>query len=101
MLRIGDMKRAKDRVAELREVCGVWKGTSEERARLRWVEGLEQLVGQTEGASEAGSSGAREKADGQRGVVESRERSAVRGAQELASTGSGFLRRLRDEIYME
>ena len=79
---------------EVREVCGVWKGTGEERARGRWVEGLEGMVDEEERRR-------RERrvpyVQGQR-----REGSAVRGLEpEVRSGTPGFLRRLRDEIYMD
>ncbi|KAL9608285.1 MAG: hypothetical protein Q9167_006868, partial [Letrouitia subvulpina] len=34
-----DLARARARVQELRECVGVWKGTGEEKARMKWVEG--------------------------------------------------------------
>lgn len=94
MLERGDGEAAAARVRELRDVCGVWKGTGEERARGRWVDGLEAVV-------EDGGEG-RGKAGGSRPRLEDREGSAVRGGESGASgAGPGFLRRLRDEIYME
>ena len=36
--------KARQRVEELRGLCEVWKGTAEEKARLRFVEGLQRLV---------------------------------------------------------
>ena len=92
MLERGDAAAAKARVGELRDVCEIWKGTSEERARGKWVDGLEAVVEDREG---------RGKADG-RSLPEKREGSAVRGVETSGSgAGPGFLRRLRDEIYME
>ncbi|KAF6224443.1 hypothetical protein HO133_011020 [Letharia lupina] len=92
MLERGDLATAKARVQELRDVCEIWKGTSEERARGKWLDGLEAVVEDREG---------RGKASG-RPMLEKREGSAVRGVETSASgAGPGFLRRLRDEIYME
>lgn len=91
MLERGDLATAKARVQELRDVCEIWKGTSEERARGKWVDGLEAVVEDRE----------RGKASG-RPMLEKREGSAVRGVETSGSgAGPGFLRRLRDEIYME
>ncbi len=93
MLERGDMAAAKARVQELRDVCEIWKGTGEERARGRWVDGLEAVVEDREGRGKAG---------GRPRLVEKREGSAVRGVETSGSgAGPGFLRRLRDEIYME
>ena len=90
------MERARERVRELREVCGMWKGTGEERARGKWVEGLEGMVDE-EGRR-------REKRVFVQGQGR-REGSAVRGfggvEPEVRSGTPGFLRRLRDEIYMD
>ncbi len=76
-MRAGERARARERVAELREVCGVWRGTGEERARGRWVGDLEVLVGLGE--------------EGSRGWEA--------GKQEVG--GQGFLRTLREGIYLE
>lgn len=92
MLERGDMAAAKARVQELRNVCEIWMGTSEERARGKWVDGLEAVV---EDRGERGKAGGRPK-------LEKREGSAIRGTETSGSgAGPGFLRRLRDEIYME
>ncbi|KAL9125845.1 MAG: hypothetical protein Q9217_005010 [Psora testacea] len=98
MLRAGDAEGAKARVQELRDVCGVWKGTSEEKARLKWVDRLEQLVRQAE--AESGSLG-NGNAESKQSISENVEGSAVREIRESAGSAPGFLRRLRDEIYME
>ena len=37
-------KKAMQRVEELRELAGVWKGTSEEKARLKFVDGLVKFI---------------------------------------------------------
>ncbi|KAI4196219.1 MAG: hypothetical protein LQ350_006712 [Teloschistes chrysophthalmus] len=96
------VKRARARVAELRACVGVWRGTSEENARGRWVEdlgmwveeevrrrglnvGKEGEIGGVEGVGGGGRGGA--------GVEE--------GGGGKTGTGTGFLQRLREEIYME
>lgn len=93
-MQAGEMGKARARVGELRDLCGVWKGTGEEKARLKWVDGLEALIEEEVRRREdvsrrAGGGGAR------------REQSVTRSVAETASGGPGFLRRLREEIYME
>lgn len=90
------MERAKGRIGELREICGMWKGTGEERARVRWVDGLEGMVDEEVRRREEG----RRKGGGGRPEVR-RETNAGRGQGDGSGSGPGFLRRLRDEIYME
>ncbi len=92
----GGIERAKERIADLRDLCVIWKGTGEERARLKWIDGLEQLVDDE----------VRKKAEGKRRVggvrpEVKRDTSAVRGISDASGSGPGFLRRLREEIYME
>ena len=95
LLQAGELEKAKSRVSELREVCVIWKGTSEERARAKWVDGLEGLIEedvqrrQELDRRKAGTPAPR------------REQSTTKPVAETASSGPGFLRRLRDEIYME
>ena len=36
--------KARHRIAELRGLCDVWKGTAEEKARLRFVDGLQKMI---------------------------------------------------------
>lgn len=92
------MERARERVRELREVCGIWKGTGEERARGKWVEGLEGMVEEEERRRVRRVPSMQGQGQGQG----RREGSAVRGLEpEVRSGTPGFLRRLRDEIYME
>ena len=95
----GGVERARERVRELREVCEIWKGTGEERARGRWVEGLEGMVDEEERRRVRRMPNVQGQGQGRR------EGSAVRGGvgvePEVRSGTPGFLRRLRDEIYME
>lgn len=92
MLERGDTAAARARVQELRDVCEIWKGTSEEKARGKWVDGLEAVVDDRDGRGKTGG----------KPVSEKREGSAVRGVETSGSgVGPGFLRRLRDEIYMD
>jgi hypothetical protein len=81
------LKTARERVAALREVVGVWKGTGEERARMKVVEGLEGMVEERRRVLDVGGGARREQAEARTG-----------------GGGRGFLgglQRLREEIYME
>lgn len=98
MLERGEIENARARVAELRDVCVIWKGTGEERARGRWVDGLEVLVEEDirkreEGRRRAGGTAVRRET--------SREKTLGDADLGRSGTPTGFLRRLRDEIYME
>ncbi|KAI4175306.1 MAG: hypothetical protein LQ346_008102, partial [Caloplaca aetnensis] len=93
----GGVEKARMRVQELRECVGVWKATVEERARERWVR---ELGGWMEGeiAKKASSEGSRG------GTTAGREERRAPLREELPSrtgSGAGFLRRLREEIYLE
>lgn len=87
----GGVDRARERVGELREICELWKGTGEEKARLRWVDGLELMVDDE----------IQKKDEGRRKGAGGRETSAVRGQGDVGGSGPGFLRRLREEIYLD
>lgn len=92
----GGIERARQRIEELREICNLWKGTGEEKARLKWVDGLEVMVDDEVRMKEEG------KRKGIGGKKElKRETSAMRGQTDGGGSGPGFLRRLRDEIYVE
>ncbi|KAL8682087.1 MAG: hypothetical protein Q9186_001876 [Xanthomendoza sp. 1 TL-2023] len=108
------IRRAREKVAELRECVGVWKGTSEERARGKWVGELEGMVEDAE-RMRGGSQQQQQQGQGQgkgssnREVVgemgEDKEKKGLgKGVVEppvRTASGAGFLRRLRDEIYMD
>jgi len=93
-LQTGDIDGARKRVAELRDLCLVWKGTSEERARGKWVDGLEGLVEEVTRREDVSA-----KAGGMQGKGDGRDVKLV--ASETGGGGPGFLRRLREEIYMD
>lgn len=102
----GGVERARARIEELRDVCVIWKGTSEERARAKWVDGLEAMVEEEVRKREEGRRKGQVVAVGGMGTGQGRrEGSAVKGLAdpgEVSRSGTpGFLRRLRDEIYME
>ena len=95
LLQAGELERAKKGVAKLREVCVIWKGTSEERARAKWVDGLDALI-----EEDVQKRHEMERRKGGQTMAK-RDQSAPKGAAEPIGSGPGFLRRLRDEIYMD
>lgn len=102
------LTRARARVQELKECVGVWKGTGEEKARMKWVEGLEGWVEEAGRKKGGGATGATREGvlatpSGIGGREEARSVISMIGRDEgrPSSRGPGFLRRLRDEIYME
>ncbi|KAL2834889.1 hypothetical protein BDW59DRAFT_155709 [Aspergillus cavernicola] len=92
----GGVEAATRRVEALRTLAMVWKGSAEEKARGRFVEGLMKMVEERRRALEAAS-------------VQSAQQgfhSGSRGHQRQESEGPGGgifrnLQRLRDEIYLE
>lgn len=87
---------AEKRVDELRELVGVWKGTVEEKARGKFVDGLARTVAER-----------RKEVEGKGGLVGSgRAEGEVErnGKNAPADGGRGFLKnlqRLREEIYLD
>ena len=77
--------RAEERVEALRDLVEVWKGTSEEKARTKFVEGLAKIVAERRRDEEA------------KGVMGSK----VEEERVKEKGGQGFLRRLREEIYLD
>ncbi|MCJ1275405.1 hypothetical protein MMC21_003208 [Puttea exsequens] len=101
ILERGEYESARNMVAELRDVCVIWKGTGEEKARERWVDGLAEMVDAEVRRAEEAKKGA---IGGEARIQGRRDVSAIRGvADDVSRTGTptGFLRRLREEIYME
>lgn len=95
------LEKARARVEELREVVGVWKGTGEEKARGKWVDGLARVVEEEDRKRSEGVTGRRRgvSAAGRKAAEEQQGRPSAE-----ISRGPGFLRnlqRLREEIYME
>ncbi len=91
------LERAAERVRELRECLGLWKGTGEEKARTSFVDGLDRMVEERTrrqvGAGEGNGVGGQ-------GADENR----TEGKATTSRVGPGLLRnlqRLREEIYME
>lgn len=90
------VERAVERVREVRACLGLWKGTGEEKARMRFVDGLEKMV---EERTRSKIGAADEKVTS--GQANEETRSDVKP---MPSRGPGLLRnlqRLREEIYME
>ena len=105
---------AEKRVGELKELCGVWRGTGEEKVRLKFVEGLSRLVGERRREEELrGTLGPKGEdhgveegsAGGEMGGGKGREGGdAGKGGEGEREKGKGIfggLRRLREEIYLE
>lgn len=107
----GGIEKARERVKELKECVQVWKGTSEEKARAKWVgeveawveESIAKFVAAKEGMN-AGKEGWQREGRGGKGVGGDGGRGRVNGVETppaRTGSGAGFLRRLRDEIYMD
>ena len=92
----GGVERARERIADLRDLCTIWKGTGEERARIKWIDGLEQII--DDEVRKKGES--RRRGGGPKGEARL-DASSGKGAGDASGSGPGFLRRLREEIYME
>ena len=90
---------AEERVQALRDLVGVWKGTAEEKARGKFVEALAKAV--VERRTEEETKGAMIGKSGP--VTSARLSEEMDGYGQRNSTGggTGFLRRLREEIYIE
>lgn len=90
------VERAVERVREVRACLGLWKGTGEEKARKKFVDGLEKMV---EERTKRRTGVADEKVTS--GQVNEETKIDVKP---MPSRGPGLLRnlqRLREEIYME
>lgn len=116
LLHAGEVTRARERVDEWKAVCGVWRGTAEEKGRRMWVEdvlvkGLD--LGEGEGEGVGGDESGRER-DGGGGVGRlgtgtgivtggkaGGEVRQVHGQGQGKGESQGWMRRLRDEIYAE
>ena len=101
------VEAAERRVEEIGRLAGVWKGTAEEKARGRFVEGLLKVVEDRRKALEAvGGQAVQGQGQGQ-GQGQQQQRSDGRTGhrrQESEGPGGGIFRnlqRLREEIYLE
>jgi hypothetical protein len=93
------LEAANRRVEAVRTLAMVWKGTAEEKARMRLVDGLSKIVEDRRRVLEAqGDQGVRSHPKG-RSPLESQRRNSDSGGP-----GGGLFRnlqRLREEIYLE
>ncbi|KAL3496802.1 hypothetical protein BJX62DRAFT_192987 [Aspergillus germanicus] len=90
------VEAAARRVEALRALALVWKGTAEEKARTRFVEGLAKVVEERQRAIEAAAAPSQQTSSS----------GPTRGHQRQESEGPGGgifrnLQRLREEIYLE
>lgn len=107
------IEQARLRVEELRDLATVWKGTAEERARVKFVEGLAKMVNEEEAKRQAQQESSRHAATtrntpaasqprvGRPSTDTERDPSRANGDQGGGGSGPSFLRRLRDEIYLD
>ncbi|KKZ64483.1 hypothetical protein EMCG_09535 [[Emmonsia] crescens] len=110
------VEAASRKVEALRELAGVWKGTAEEKARMRFVEGLGKMVEerrrvvQSERERKAGRGANWQRGDSNAGRDEKggnqEGNGSAPGAAAAAAAGGGGgllrnLQRLRDEIYLD
>ena len=95
------LKPAYTRVEELRDLGQVWKGTSEEKARTKFVDSLQKVVEDKENALQR---------RGRQGAIEkqvkdnSAKRSSSQSTRQSTDTKYGFLgnlQRMRDGLYLE
>ncbi|OJJ78501.1 uncharacterized protein ASPGLDRAFT_53605 [Aspergillus glaucus CBS 516.65] len=101
------VEAAERRVEEIGRLAGVWRGTAEEKARGRFVEGLVKVVEDRRRVLE--SQGGQQGGSGQQGQGEGQQqrsdgRTTGHRRQESEGPGGGIFRnlqRLRDEIYLD
>ncbi|KAL4931114.1 uncharacterized protein BDV17DRAFT_289109 [Aspergillus undulatus] len=91
----GGIEAANRRIEALRTLVNVWRGTAEEKARLRFVEGLGKIVEERRRVLQAKAQ-----------PVQPMQSGPQRGHQRQESEGPGGgifrnLQRLREEIYLE
>ncbi|CAF9926253.1 MAG: hypothetical protein GOMPHAMPRED_004086 [Gomphillus americanus] len=86
--------KAEERIEQLKDLLVIWKGTSEEKYRTRFVEGLAKLVGDRRREEEAKGTLAKRELDLEQESVGKDDRDRGKGLL-------GGLRRLRDEIYLD
>lgn len=98
------LEAASRRVEAVRSLAQVWKGTAEEKARNRFVDGLDKIVDDRRKALEsAAGSGSPTGGPGQT-LNSQKNRGAAHQRQVSEGPGGGIfknLQRLREEIYLE
>ncbi|KAK2737312.1 hypothetical protein FQN57_000396 [Myotisia sp. PD_48] len=105
---LAGVEAAERRVERLRELAQVWKGTAEEKARLKFVDSLARIVDERRRLIESEAARDREARDA-KGVTRSsskKSRPSTDAAPRDKQDGGGGglfrnLQRLRDEIYLE
>lgn len=96
------LEAASQKVEEYRQLALLWKGTGEEKARLRFVESLVKVVEDRRRAFEAREASRNARSDGS-----ARSNSAMgrnpKGANESGAAAGLFrnLQRLKDDLYLE
>jgi len=98
------LEAASRRVDGLRLLAGIWKGTSEEKARTRFVDNLSKLVEDRRKALDVRSLPQRTAGDSSNQRSSSMPGRAMKAAAEGSSAASGLFRnlqKLRDEIYLD
>ncbi|EFW20604.1 hypothetical protein D8B26_003048 [Coccidioides posadasii str. Silveira] len=101
------LEAASRRVESLRQLATVWKGTIEEKARLKFVDSLAKLVEERrkllDNQSKARDSKSSRQGTKSPATLNRQSSDYNRGASQESSAGGLFrnLQRLRDEIYLE
>ncbi|KAL9114055.1 MAG: hypothetical protein Q9227_001827 [Pyrenula ochraceoflavens] len=94
------VEKAEERVEVLRKLAGVWKGTAEERARIKFVDSLAKTVEERRAVIES-----RMEAEGRKNMQRPSSRTGREMDQRAKDGGGGGLfrglQRLRDEIYLD
>jgi len=95
------LEAAAERVESLRELAEVWKGTAEEKARMRLVEGLVKMLEERQKALESKSGRRAGGGEPARGVdMRYGNLDSSRAASE-GGGGYGFLQKLRNDMYLD
>lgn len=105
---VAGVEAASERVESLRTLASVWKGTAEEKARFKFVEGLAKIVENKRKALEAHHDDSRrrsmESSPGRSAYKKGRPSMDQIREEKPGGEGRGIFRglqRLRDEIYLD
>lgn len=101
---LAGLEAASNKVNDIRDLSQLWKGTVEERARNRVVEGLANLVEERKKLLETRSAPPRSNTDGSGARSSSMPGRAGRLVEGSTNTAAGLFRnlqKLRDEIYLD
>lgn len=96
------LEAATERVEELQELAELWKGTAEEKARMKFVEGLVQMLEDRQKALE-GKTARKPGGGGEpaRGVDMRYGNPDSSRAVSESGGGYGFLQKLRNDMYLD